>query len=497
MKKLLLIAGFVLSSVYVNAQATCTAAAVIAAPGTTVSPAITGTYGNPCWGGANDDAGAPLKSNWYAYTAPSNGEVTVSSVLAINPVATTDTRLSIFSGTCTALVCLDGNDDINGAISDYRSEVTFPASAGTTYYIAWDSYWSTAGFSFSVAFAPGGCIRPSSLAVDPPTNPTVSGITLSWDPAIGAPAGYDVDYGAVGHIAGTGTIAYTSTNSITLSGLPVSADLDYYLRSNCGATQSAWVGPFDVYLAEAMPYANNFDTVGDNLDGFVLSTGFNLSTSATNAAYAGTPPAFLFSNTSPTVAANAFAFFRPVALASGESVTINFTTRFLANAFDAASLNVTVGTAPTSVAQTTVVASFPSIAGADTFHTARVATWTAPAAGIYYFAFHHNSAAMGTAAASLIVDSVSATSILSVNEVLSNKFVVYPNPTTGLINVSNSDNIRLNKITVTDLNGRVVKSNNYDNLSDTQLNVSDLSAGMYLLTISSDQGTAVKKIVKN
>jgi hypothetical protein len=42
-----------------------------------------------------------------------------------------DTKIGIFTGTCTALVCVGGNDDFCGL----QSQITFNTNAGFTYYI--------------------------------------------------------------------------------------------------------------------------------------------------------------------------------------------------------------------------------------------------------------------------------------------------------------------------------------------------------------------------
>ena len=78
-----------------------------------------------------------------------------------------------------------------------------------------------------------------------------------------------------------------------------------------------------------------------------------------------------------------------------------------------------------------------------------------------------------------------------------NKFSVSPNPANDFITVSNTANFLLSEISITDLNGRVVKHNSYSNVSNVQVNISDLSSGVYMIKITSDQGTATKKIVKN
>jgi len=98
-----------------------------------------------------------------------------------------------------------------------------------------------------------------------------------------------------------------------------------------------------------------------------------------------------------------------------------------------------------------------------------------------------------------MVDDFKVTSsALGVNDVLSSKFSVYPNPSNGIINLTNSESIQVSQIEITDLNGRIVKTvNTADTFNDIQINVSDLSSGVYMMNINSDQGKAVKKIVKN
>ncbi|MCB0815172.1 MAG: hypothetical protein KDB87_18655, partial [Flavobacteriales bacterium] len=95
---------------------------------------------NACFGTGGTNAA------WYSFTAPGNGTITVTS--SIDP-SCTDTRLSIYSGTCAGLVCDASNDDDGGSCgSGYTSTITgFAVTSGSTYYIEWDDRW-TPGFSF-------------------------------------------------------------------------------------------------------------------------------------------------------------------------------------------------------------------------------------------------------------------------------------------------------------------------------------------------------------
>ncbi|RWX00359.1 T9SS type A sorting domain-containing protein [Flavobacterium cerinum] len=84
-----------------------------------------------------------------------------------------------------------------------------------------------------------------------------------------------------------------------------------------------------------------------------------------------------------------------------------------------------------------------------------------------------------------------------VNENTLTSLSVYPNPANDVVNVTNAENILVNGITVTDLNGRTVKSSKFDGVANAQINISDLASGVYMMTVSSDKGSMTKKIVKN
>jgi hypothetical protein len=90
--------------------------------------------------------GAPAAfAEWFIYVPTQDYSLTVTSSLPEN--VDTDTRLQIYSGTCDALVCV-GSDDDSG--TGFSSVATINVTAGTTYYIVFDSYWDTSGFPFKL-----------------------------------------------------------------------------------------------------------------------------------------------------------------------------------------------------------------------------------------------------------------------------------------------------------------------------------------------------------
>lgn len=506
MKKLLLSCVMLVAGYSAFAQASCAAAVNITANGTFTAGAITGTYSNPCYGGTTNDAGTALKARWWKYTPTANGEITVTSDLAANPIATTDTRVSILKGTCTALTCVDYNDDVDPAAAtpNYRSSVTVPVASGTTYYIEWDNYWAATSFTFQFTFTATPCVRPGALDFYRPSGYTTTSASLFWNNAIGSPATYDIDWSTnFADAEGTGTIVNVTAGTTgtpvytqgDISGLPANLNFRYFVRSNCGATQSGWQGPYYGYLAAVLPYANDFESADNNhTDGFI---GFSLLNSSTTA----TPPIegdggtgyLMFTGNSTTAASDKWAYSRALSLTAGEVVTLAFKTRaYTTTTPSEMSLDVTVGTVQTSSGQTTILDSF--VESDDTQYTDRSVTYTAPADGIYYFGFHNNSA-VGTDQTYLFFDTLDISSQLSTNSFLASKLSVYPNPATNVVNISSTINATINKVEMTDLNGRVVVAQNV-NATSGQVTIADLATGVYMMKISTDQGTAVKKIVK-
>ncbi len=123
--------------------------AIAATTGTQTAPAI-----NPAASGASNNclAGA-TGAVWYEWTAPSNGDVDVYACGA------TDTRLSIYDGSCAALNCVANNDDANQSYpcqtGNFAAGASFAAVGGVTYYIEWDDRWSSVGFDWNLDFVTG------------------------------------------------------------------------------------------------------------------------------------------------------------------------------------------------------------------------------------------------------------------------------------------------------------------------------------------------------
>ena len=231
--------------------------------------------------------------------------------------------------------------------------------------------------------------------------------------------------------------------------------------------------------ANAAVSQNRFGVYIYNSDGLKTLAGFtvNASTGEINLIAYSTPPGYSIGN-----------YSYPLAAAPGLIFPANTTARM------GISFNKTTGQ---------VIIKGPGIAAAGLVLVGS-ATGTDPVEVDFLCFAGGTTTAPNTASATMIFDNLtvkaSATDTLlglADNNVATTKFSVSPNPTTGLINVTNNEGINVNEITVTDLNGRVVKTTKFDNVSNIEMNISDLSSGMYMMSIKSDAGTATKKIVKN
>ena len=89
---------------------------------------------------------------------------------------------------------------------------------------------------------------------------------------------------------------------------------------------------------------------------------------------------------------------------------------------------------------------------------------------------------------------VTVMSTASIGEITDNSIVIYPNPSNGIITVNASNNIK--KTALMDLNGRMLNQSNFTGSSSSQqLDFSTLNKGIYFLTISTELGSRVEKLI--
>lgn len=95
------------------------------------------------------------------------------------------------------------------------------------------------------------------------------------------------------------------------------------------------------------------------------------------------------------------------------------------------------------------------------------------------------------------VDDFSVTAVaLGTESFFASNYAVYPNPATNVLNISSKNTTVFNQVQLTDINGRIVKSEKNTGVITTQINIADLNAGVYFLKVTSDQGSFSTKVVK-
>src|SRR5690606_14676465 len=90
----------------------------------------------------------------------------------------------------------------------------------------------------------------------------------------------------------------------------------------------------------------------------------------------------------------------------------------------------------------------------------------------------------------IIIDLVSG--ILSTQDFFIENFTMYPNPVVDVLNIQSKNGLNANEIKITDMIGKVVKVQK----DAASINVSDLSAGTYVIDITTNEGKATSKFIK-
>ncbi len=82
---------------------------------------------------------------------------------------------------------------------------------------------------------------------------------------------------------------------------------------------------------------------------------------------------------------------------------------------------------------------------------------------------------------------------LSVNDNQLISFSVTPNPSSDYINIKTKNDLEITKIRMVDVLGKTADVN----LTNNTIDISQLAAGMYLLSVETATGSATRKIIKN
>ncbi len=83
--------------------------------------------------------------------------------------------------------------------------------------------------------------------------------------------------------------------------------------------------------------------------------------------------------------------------------------------------------------------------------------------------------------------------ILNIEDVIVKKIKVYPNPANTIINIENDSDVTIQSLELRDVKGQLIKSINKQ--QDT-INISELATGIYFVSLQTNKGSVVKRIIK-
>lgn len=180
--------------------------------------------------------------------------------------------------------------------------------------------------------------------------------------------------------------------------------------------------------------------------------------------------------------------------AGGTTVELSWNVVARDVAWDLENYSIYVSSTATSAGMLATEPIFNEVLGGVNVMTPRTVTLPSSLTGIIYVAFrHHDVSDQFT----MDVDDVVVTSTsLSTDSFFASNFSISPNPARDFLNINAKNNNPINTVEITDLNGRIIK-NVIVNASTTQINISDLTAGMYFMTVKTDSGVGSTKIIKN
>ena len=149
--------------------------------------------------------------------------------------------------------------DFNYTSGAYAGENSYKVYDQNGVEIIHEGAGSSTPNSVSGVNACPSCSDPAGLTA---SNVTSTSADLAWI-STGTETVWNIEYGATGFAAGSGTIVSVTANPYVLTGLTPQTVYDFYVQADCGSgVTSAMVGPFTfntLCLAASAPYLEDFD----------------------------------------------------------------------------------------------------------------------------------------------------------------------------------------------------------------------------------------------
>lgn len=351
------------------------------------------------------------------------------------------------------------------------------AFVGQTVYIGFQST-TTDQFVFDiddvVSSALPACVEPNAVTA---TNITAAAATLNWTSTA---TSFVVEYGVQGFTQGTGTIVNVTTGTSTpLSPLASNTVYTAYVKTNCGGTnESAWSSV-------------NFKTLPTPAPNDICDTALPLTIGATfeSNPLTGTSVGATTSTTIPSCSSSAQydVWFSLVVPADG-NVTIQ-TDQAPGSENDDTIIAAYRGTCAALVAVPT--ACNDDNADEESFFSKLALTGLTPGETLYIAVWQYESIFGPAVRGEFKISAFNAS--LGTGTVDAPKFSFYPNPVTDVLNLSYQNGI--SEVAVFNVLGQQVMQKTV-NENESQLNMSALEQGTYLVKVTSGNETKMIKVLK-
>ncbi len=214
--------------------------------------------------GFSTNNGPLFRSPRIDLTPLTNPELRFWSYMYGSNIDRLEVEVKTLTGNWTNVLTLTGQDQSNQTDPWDEQVISLSSFANQTIFVRFKGFHNGTTFNADIAIdditideAPP-CPRPTILSL---VGTSFNSATLSWVSSGTSP--WQIEYGAPGYTAGTGTIVAATSNPFTVTGLSPQTSYDFYIRDTCGAFGvSNWTGPVRVQTEctpVAAPWSEDFE----------------------------------------------------------------------------------------------------------------------------------------------------------------------------------------------------------------------------------------------
>ena len=368
------------------------------------------------------------------------------------------------------------------------------------------------------------CIPPSALTA---SNITATQADFAWTEN-GISTTWNIEWGGSGFTQGTGALESGVTNPYTLTGLAVNTPYDYYVQTDCGINQSAWVGPFTFTTPCVLVTGTDTQVACEN---FIWIDGIDYTISNNTAVYTLAGAAVNGCDSIVTLdltinnvttgfdtqsACEAFTWIDGVNYTSdNNTATFTLVGGAVTGCDSILILNLSIDVTNDAGSDSIVKACENQPVDLDTLLSTSAAAggrWLDPInstlagsfvmlyyqPGNYDFSYVVQMGSCPSDTAVISIEVVSGCDFLSISDEIMVDISVYPNPASSVLTILNPSNVSALKVEMLDMNGRVVlvEDKILNNAMKATLAIDQIETGFYTLRVYNSEGQKTFKIVK-